>query len=142
MVPRECLPPESIFGATSTDATRRAEGKSASSLSVFPEKEGPPTAGEDERGSIAEQRGKSPMENAWKRGYVALPLVTKGERGQKSRQRQKRRQPVERSKGVEQNPIKSVQVQLPSGRYMKNIFWVKLVRPFKLSPRIPPGYRR
>lgn len=142
---------DSIFGGGWNGGGKEEEegggGKSSGSLSVFPEKERRPRGEEDEKGSIAEQRGKSRWKTRGKRGYVALALVTEGEwvseweserereggrGGQKSRQ-----QPVERSKGVEQNPIKSVEVQLPSSRYMENIFWVKLVRPFKLvSSRI------
>lgn len=122
----------------------RRKERSSGSLSVFPEKERRPRGEEDEKGSIAEQRGKSRWKTRGKRGYVALALVTKGERerarerGERGRERgqKSRQQPVERSKGVEQNPIKSVEVQLPSSRYMENIFWVKLVRPFKLSSRI------
>lgn len=119
----------------------RRKERSSGSLSVFPEKERRPRGEEDEKGSIAEQRGKSRWKTRGKRGYVALALVTKGERERGRREREgegqkSRQQPVERSKGVEQNPIKSVEVQLPSSRYMENIFWVKLVRPFKLSSRI------
>ena len=131
---------DSIFGRGYRWRKEGGGGKSSSgSLSVFPEKERRPRGEEDEKGSIAEQRGKSRWKTRGKRGYVALALVTKGERERERERggRQKsRQQPVERSKGVEQNPIKSVEVQLPSSRYMENIFWVKLVRPFKLSSRI------
>lgn len=42
---------------------------------------------------------------------------------------------VERSKGVEQNSIKSAELRLSRWRYTKNIFWIKRVRPFECGSR-------
>lgn len=73
----------------------RRKERSSGSLSVFPEKERRPRGEEDEKGSIAEQRGKSRWKTRGKRGYVALALVTKGEReregGERGRERGKSR---------------------------------------------------
>ena len=61
---------------------------------MFPEKERLPREEEDERGSIAVQRGKSRWKTRGKRGYVALALVTKGERERvrKSEEREREKQ--------------------------------------------------
>lgn len=61
---------------------------------MFPEKERLPREEEDERGSIAVQRGKSRWKTRGKRGYVALALVTKGERERvrKSEERERERE--------------------------------------------------
>lgn len=66
----------------------RRKERSSGSLSVFPEKERRPRGEEDEKGSIAEQRGKSRWKTRGKRGYVALALVTKGERERERRGRE------------------------------------------------------
>lgn len=78
---------DSIFGRGYRWRKEGGGGKSSSgSLSIFPEKERRPRGEEDEKGSIAEQRGKSRWKTRGKRGYVALALVTKGERETEGRE--------------------------------------------------------
>lgn len=72
---------------------------------MFPEKERLPREEEDERGSIAVQRGKSRWKTRGKRGYVALALVTKGERERvrKSEEREREREAEGKSRGSSQS---------------------------------------
>ena len=144
------LASDSIFGGATRQqrGVERDGGKSSGSLSVFPEKERLPRRGEeDEKGSIAEQRAKTPDGKRVENVDTLLWHSSRRVR-EETREKEGERRREGKSRGSSQSSDRRAwnKTQLSPSKSnfrravtWKTFFWVKLVRPFKLSSRIANG---